>query len=52
MLTAIFAADYLGAHPVNLSAETDATVAPRQQVYSTSDEALIVEKLTDLGYLN
>lgn len=52
VLTEIFAADYLGAHPVNLSAETDAAVAPRQQVYSTSDEALIVEKLTDLGYLN
>lgn len=52
VLTEIFTADYLGAHPVNLSAETDAAVAPRQQVYSASDEALIVEKLTDLGYLN
>ena len=52
VLSEIFTADYRNAHPINLTEDASAAVAPRQEVYSTSDEALIVEKLTNLGYLN
>ena len=52
VLTEVFTPAYLDTHPISLTADTGAAVAPRQQVYSTSDEALIVEKLTSLGYLN
>ncbi len=52
VLSEIFTADYRGAHPVVMTEDAGVALAPRQEVYSTSDEALIVEKLTNLGYLN
>ncbi len=49
--TEIFEPTYLADHPVRYADETGLAVAPRQQVYSTEDEALIVERLANLGYL-
>ena len=48
----IFTAAYQAEHPINLGAETEAAIEPRQQVYSVGDEALIAEKLRNLGYLD
>lgn len=48
----IFTAAYQAEHPINLGAETEAAIEPRQQVYSAGDEALIAEKLRNLGYLD
>ena len=48
----IFTAAYQAEHPINLGAETETAIEPRQQVYSTDDEALIAEKLKSLGYLD
>jgi predicted AlkP superfamily phosphohydrolase/phosphomutase/O-antigen/teichoic acid export membrane protein len=52
VLSEVFTADYRGAHPVVVTEDAGVAVTPRQEVYSTNDEALIVEKLTNLGYLN
>ncbi|MBK7199720.1 alkaline phosphatase family protein [Candidatus Amarolinea dominans] len=48
----IFTAAYQAEHPINLGAETETAIEPRQQVYSAGDEALIAEKLKSLGYLD